>query len=397
MVCNCPNQKNSETRARLLRHYPDAVEGTPPVDIQRALDHVVAVLSGKESDLSTVALDMHRVPPFHRRVYEAARTIAPGATVSYGDIAKQLSAAGSARAVGQALGRNPFAVIVPCHRVLASDGRLGGFSANGGIATKLRMLSIESALASDQGALFEGDGLYGYDPEIAVAHLRAADPVFATLIDRVGPFRMQMRKARSIFVALAEAIVYQQLHGKAAASIFARLSALFPVAQGLTPELLLRTSEAKLRGAGLSTNKLLSIRDLARKAVDGQIPTLVEANGMDDEELIEKLTQVRGIGRWTVEMLLFSRLGRPDIFPIDDYGIRAGYAALYRKRKMPTPKDLIKPGEKWKPYRSVASWYLWRAADLAKVKTTVENPTRKTKAPNLTTETRRTRSSTEKS
>ena len=167
-------------------------------------------------------------------------------------------------------------------------------------------------------------------------------------------------------MALAEAIVYQQLNGKAAASIFARVCALFPVAQGLTPELILRTSDQKLRGAGLSNSKLLSIKDLARKAVDGDIPTLAEAHRMDDEELIERLTQVRGIGRWTVEMLLISRLGRADVWPVDDYGIRAGFAALFRRRKFPAPKDLIKPGAKWKPYRSVASWYLWRAADLAK-------------------------------
>jgi len=361
-----PETRESETRARLLRRHPDAVEGSPPPDIQRALDAIVALLAGNEADPSAAVLDLDRVPPFHRRVYEAARAVPPGATLSYGEIAKRIGATGSARAVGQALGRNPFAVVVPCHRVLAANGRIGGFSASGGIATKLRMLSIEAARASGQGALFEGDGAFGFDPDVAVAHLREADPVLAKLMDEVGPFRMRLRSARSIFVALAEAIVYQQLNGKAAASIFARVCALFPVAQGLNAELLLRTSDAKLRTAGLSMNKLLSIRDLARKAVAGEIPTLAEAHRMDDEELIGRLTQVRGIGRWTVEMLLISRLGRPDVLPVDDYGIRAGFAAVFRKRNFPAPKDLIKPGAKWKPYRSVASWYLWRAADLAK-------------------------------
>ena len=361
-----PETRESETRARLLRCHPDAIEASPPPDIQRALDGIVALLAGNDADLSVAVLDMDRVPPFHRRVYEVARCVPPGATLSYGEIAKQMGASGSARAVGQALGRNPFAVVVPCHRVLAANGRIGGFSANGGIATKLRMLSIEAARASGQGALFEGDGAFGFDPDLAVAHLRAADPALAKLIDEVGPFRMRLRSARSIFVALAEAIVYQQLNGKAAASIFARVCALFPVAQGLTPELILRTSDQKLRGAGLSNSKLLSIKDLARKAVEGDIPTLAEAHRMDDEELIERLTQVRGIGRWTVEMLLISRLGRPDVLPVDDYGIRAGFGAVFRKRKFPAPKDLVKPGAKWKPYRSVASWYLWRAADMAK-------------------------------
>ena len=361
-----PDTRESETRARLLRHYPGAVEASPPPEIQRALDTIVALLAGEAADLSVAVLDMQRVSPFHRRVYEAARTIAPGATLSYGEIAKQMGAESSARAVGLALGRNPFAVVVPCHRVLAASGNIGGFSANGGIATKLRMLSIEAARASGQGALFEGDGAFGFDPAVAVEHLREADPVLAKLIEEVGPFRMQLRKARSIFVALAEAIVYQQLNGRAAASIFARVCALFPVAQGLTAEQVLRISEAKLRAAGLSNSKLLSIRDLARKAVDGEIPTLAEAHRMDDEMLIERLTQIRGIGRWTVEMLLMSRLGRPDVLPVDDYGIRAGFAAAFRKRKFPMPKDLVKPGAKWKPYRTVASWYLWRAADRAK-------------------------------
>jgi O-6-methylguanine DNA methyltransferase len=279
-----PESRETETRTRLLRHHPEATEGPPPPDIQRTLDGIVDLLSGKEADLSAAVLDMQRVPPFHRRVYETARAVAPGATLSYGDIAKQLGAGGSARAVGQALGRNPFAIVVPCHRVLAADGRIGGFSANGGIATKLRMLAIEAARASGQGALFEGDGVFGFDPEVAVAHLRGADPVLGKLIDEVGPFRMRMRGARNIFVALAEAIVYQQLNGKAAASIFARVCALFPVAQGLNAEQLLRTSDAKLRAAGLSTNKVLSIRDLARKTVDGAIPTLAQAQPIDDEE-----------------------------------------------------------------------------------------------------------------
>jgi len=361
-----PESREAQTLARLLRHHPDAVEASPPPDIQRALDGIVALLAGEAADLSAAVLDMHRVPPFHRRVYDAARAVPAGATLSYGEIAKQMSPGSSARAVGQALGRNPFAIVVPCHRVLAASGKIGGFSANGGIATKLRMLSIEAARASGQGALFEGDGAFGFDPVAAVAHLRDADPVLMRLIDKVGPFRMRLRQARSIFVALAEAIVYQQLNGRAAASIFARVCALFPVAQGLTAEQILRTSDEKLRGAGLSNSKLLSIRDLARKAVAGEIPTLAEAHRMDDEILIERLTQVRGIGRWTVEMLLISRLGRPDVLPVDDYGIRAGFAAAFGRRKFPAPKDLLKPGAKWKPYRTVASWYLWRAADLAR-------------------------------
>ncbi|HEX7954661.1 MAG TPA: methylated-DNA--[protein]-cysteine S-methyltransferase [Burkholderiales bacterium] len=361
-----PASREADTRARLLRRQPDAIEALPPPDVERVRMNIVALLAGEAADLSGARIDMTQVPPFQRRVYEAVRGLAPGAMLAYGELARRIGTGATARAVGQALARNPFAVVVPCHRVLRAGGTIGAASANGGVATRLRLLSIEAALAAGQGSQFTGDGAFGFDPAQAVAHLRAADPVLARLIDAVGPFRMQLRKARSIFVALAEAIVYQQLHGKAAASIFARLCALFPVAQGLDAALLLRMPAAKLRAAGLSNNKLLSITDLARRTVDGEIPTLAQAHGMDDELLIERLTQVRGIGRWTVEMLLISRLGRPDVLPIDDYGIRAGFAAAFGKRKFPAPKDLVKPGAKWKPYRSVASWYLWRAADRAK-------------------------------
>ena len=362
-----PEYRESETRTRMLTRFPGLAETAPPPEVQRAVDSITCLMRGEPSDLSAIVLDMEDVPPFHRKVYEAARDISVGETLSYGEVAARLGASASARAVGQALGRNPFAIVVPCHRVLAAGGKVGGFSGGDGIQTKLKMLSIESRAARGQASLFDGDGSFAFDPDGAVAHLREADAALAQLIDKVGPFRMQLRRASSIFAALAEAIVYQQLNGRAAASIFARLCALYPVAQGLSAESVLRTPDRALRGAGLSTNKLLSIRDLASKTVDGAIPTLAEAHRMDDETLIEKLTEVRGIGRWTVEMLLMSRLGRADVLPVDDYGIRAGYGYLFRKRKFPAPKDLIKPGEKWKPYRTVASWYLWRAADLAKL------------------------------
>lgn len=362
-----PESQEVQTRSRLLKQFPDATEAPPPPGIELALDSIAALLRGEASDLSTIALDMNRVPPFQCRVYAAARKIPPGLTQSYGEIAATLGAPGSARAVGQALGRNPFAIIVPCHRVLAAGGKVGGFSANGGIATKLRMLSIEAAQASGQGALFEGDGAFGFDPADAVGHLRTSDEAMARLIDAVGPFRMRLKRTPSIFVALAEAIVYQQLTGKAAATIYARMCALFPRAhEGPTPEKILRVSAEKLRSAGLSGSKLLSLKDLARKSIDGEIPTLSEVYAMEDEAIVECLTRVRGIGRWTVEMLLMSRLGRADILPVDDYGVRKGYALAFRKRDLPSPAALARVGAKWKPYRTVASWYFWRAVDLAK-------------------------------
>lgn len=360
-----PEAGERRTRARLLERFPDARENAPPPQVQRALDGIVALLRGEASDLSAVALDMDAVPAFHRRVYEVARTIAPGATVSYGDIASQLGAPGSARAVGQALGRNPFAIVVPCHRVLAADGRVGGFSANGGITTKLRLLSIESAHAGDDREGEGRSGELGFDPAVALAHLREADPPLARLIDAVGEFRLRLDRTPSTFMALAEAIVYQQLTGRAAATIFARVRALFPRArEAPTPDQILRASDEKLRGAGLSGAKILALRDLARRARGGEIPDPAALHAMEDEAIVERLTQVRGIGRWTVEMLLIFRLGRPDVLPVDDYGIRKGFALTFRKRELPGRKDLEKRGESWRPYRTMASWYLWRALEL---------------------------------
>jgi methylated-DNA-[protein]-cysteine S-methyltransferase len=362
-----PEGRENETRARLLRQFPEAREAPPPPEVQRALDGIVALLAGEASDLAGVTLDMDRVPPFHRRVYEVARTIPPGATLSYGDIAARLGVQGAARAVGQALGRNPFAIVVPCHRVLAADGKLGGFSAKGGIATKLRLLSLEGAQANGGPARAGGDGAFGFDAKVAVEHLRASDPALAHLIEAVGPFRLRLKNAPSIFGALAEAIVYQQLNGKAAATIYTRLRTLFPRAhEGPTAEQILRASDEKLRTAGLSRSKILSLRDLARRAVDGEIPTLAEAQRMTDETIIERLTEVRGIGRWTAEMFLIFRLGRPDVLPADDYGIRKGFAIAFNKRNLPSRQALERRGARWKPYRSVASWYLWRALELAK-------------------------------
>jgi O-6-methylguanine DNA methyltransferase len=366
-----PEGGEPETRARMLHRFPAAGETAPPPEVKHALDSIVALLHGKANDLSTIALDMDDVSPFHRRVYEEARAIPPGKTLSYGDIAVRLGARGAARAVGQSLGQNPFPIVVPCHRVLAAGAKVGGFSAHGGTATKLRMLAIEGALVNGAPAPFVGDAKLGFDPNVAVEHLRTSDAALAGVIDTVGPFRMELKKAPNIFGALAEAIVYQQLTGKAAATIFARLCALFSsVHQSPTARQILGATDEALRGVGLSRSKTLSLRDLARRTSSGEIPTLSEIRSMEDEAIIERLTQVRGIGRWTTEMLLIFRLGRPDVLPVDDYGVRKGFAIAY-DRELPSPKELAAYGARWKPYRTVASWYLWRAVERATARNTM--------------------------
>lgn len=150
-----PEGDETRTRARMRRRFPTTRETSPPADVRRAIDGIVALLSGEAVDFSAVALDMERVPAFHRRVYEVARTIGCGATLTYGEIAKRLGVPAEAREVGEALGRNPFPIIVPCHRVLAAGGKLGGFSAPGGVGTKLRLLAIEGARTTEGPDLFD--------------------------------------------------------------------------------------------------------------------------------------------------------------------------------------------------------------------------------------------------
>lgn len=362
-----PERRETQTRERLLERFPNAREALPPAAVGMATERIATLLRGDASDLSAIVLDMDRVPAFNRRVYEAARAVPPGATISYGEIAARLGDRGAARAVGQALGRNPFAIVVPCHRVLAAGGKVGGFSANGGIVTKLRLLAIEGPHTGDRHDLFDGDGAFGFDPKTAIEHLRRSDAALAGLIDRAGPFRMKLDRTPTTFIALAEAIVYQQLTAKAAATIFARVSALFPHRHlGFTAEQIVRISDERLRGAGLSRPKLLSLRDLAERTVAGSVPTLAEIRRMDDESIIERLSEIRGIGRWTVQMILMFRFGRPDVLPADDYGVRKGLGLMLGKRDVPARDAVEKRGARWKPYRTVASWYLWRAVELAR-------------------------------
>jgi len=206
---------------------------------------------------------------------------------------------------------------------------------------------------------------FDFDPDQATAQLRQSDARLRRVIDAVGPFAMELKTAPNLFAVLSEAIIYQQLSGKAAATIHGRVCALFPGGKhGPTPQQILAAGDEDLRGAGLSRPKLLALRDLASRTLAGELPTLAGVRRLDDETVIEKLTKVRGIGRWTVEMLLMFRLGRGDIFPCDDYGIRKGFQQVYRLPELPKRPEMEKHAARWQPYRSVASWYLWRALEL---------------------------------
>lgn len=204
----------------------------------------------------------------------------------------------------------------------------------------------------------------GHCPE--TTFLARVDPVMRRLIREVGPFTLLPRARRSPFESLARAIANQQLHEKAADSILRRFVALFPARRFPQPADLLAMDELAIRGAGFSQAKVAALRDLAAKTLDGTVPTGPVIKGLEDDAIVEHLVAVRGVGRWTVEMLLIFQLGRPDVLPADDFGVRNGFRIAYGRRAMPTPKEVLRYGERWRPYRTAAAWYLWRAADRAK-------------------------------
>jgi len=200
--------------------------------------------------------------------------------------------------------------------------------------------------------------------ERAVTHLAAADRRLGRLIQQVGPCGLRAARTRSPFQTLVQAVAHQQLTGKAANTILGRLIALHPGRDFPTPEDLLAAPDEKLRGVGFSRAKVASLKDIAAKTLDGVVPDPKALAKLPDADIIERLTTIRGVGQWTVEMMLIFKLGRLDVLPVHDYGVKKGFAKTYRKKDLPKPAELLEHGERWRPFRSVASWYLWRALEL---------------------------------
>lgn len=212
--------------------------------------------------------------------------------------------------------------------------------------------------------------VFPFDLRVAKAALSAKDERLARLIEETVEFQIEMESTDSPYEALMESIAYQSISGKAAATIFGRIKALGTDGRAPTPQEMLKIRKPVLRKAGLSGAKVLAMKDLARKTIEGVVPTLEEAQKLSDEELVERLISVRGIGAWTVEMFLIFRLGRPDVLPIHDLGVKKGWSVTYGKKSMPKPKELLVFGERWRPYRTLASWYMWRAFERAGYKAT---------------------------
>ncbi|MBI2389673.1 MAG: methylated-DNA--[protein]-cysteine S-methyltransferase [Deltaproteobacteria bacterium] len=323
-------------------------------------ERLAAHLSGEPVHYDDLRIDASAVTPFARRVYDAARAIPRGTTITYAELARAVGT-GAARAVGVALGRNPTPIVVPCHRIVASDGA-GGFSAPGGASTKAQLLAIEGGSLDDE------------THRAARRHLARVDPELAKLV-RAIPCTLPVRPNGNLFRTIVRAITGQQLSTKAAATIFARLEAALAIGgdarwQGQggarwpddAPSRVLGADEAALRAVGLSAAKAASIRDLAQRVSSGALD-LVRIVRAPDERVVDALTAVRGIGRWTAEMLLIFDLGRPDVLPVDDLGVRKGLQKVHGLRALPDAETVTRRAEAWRPFRSIGSWYLWRALD----------------------------------
>ena len=223
-----------------------------------------------------------------------------------------------------------------------------------------------------------------FDHVKAHEHITRTDKRMARVITKTGAFRFQLDQCDSVYESLLEAIAYQSISGKAAATIFARIKALGSNGLCPTPAEILAFRITKLREAGLSGAKAAAMKDLAQKTIDGVVPTLEAAGQLSDEELVERLISVRGIGAWTVEMFLIFRLGRPDVLPIHDYGVQKGFALTYGKKEIPKPRELAAFGERWRPYRTVASWYMWRAVEHTAKRRKITKSTNAKKRPSAT-------------
>ncbi len=200
-----------------------------------------------------------------------------------------------------------------------------------------------------------------FDLAAAMDHISRADPRMGAAFERLGELRYQRRGSLGVFEALMRAIVYQQLSGKAAGTILGRVLDLFPGEGFPDPEALIAMPDDELRAAGLSRNKTLAVKDLASKVVSGEVPAHRRLRRMSEDRIVEHLTKVRGVGRWTAEMFLIFNLGRADVLPVDDLGVRRGFQRVFGG-VFPSPERLIRRGERWRPFRTVASCYLWQAA-----------------------------------
>jgi O-6-methylguanine DNA methyltransferase len=317
-------------------------------------------LTGRPRDFADVPVDFRGMAPALVDLAAALRAVPAGETVDLTALARRASTPGGAAGVKRLLQRNPLPILIPGHRVLGVEGALGAWG--GGAAQQERLLKLE---AMAHPPLHDAEGrLAAGRVESALGLLRAADPELGGLMERVGPFRLQLRQGHSPYEALARSIVGQQITGRAAAAIVARLANQFGTAGVPPPARIGEARDAELRAAGLSAGKARAFRDLAARTLAGAVPSWTVLRRWPDERIVSTLTEIHGIGEWTVEMVLLFRLGRPDVLPLGDYGIRKGFGRTFLRGRLPSARQLERRGWRWRPFRSIASWYLWRALEL---------------------------------
>ncbi|MCK4413152.1 MAG: methylated-DNA--[protein]-cysteine S-methyltransferase [Candidatus Eisenbacteria sp.] len=349
-----PHPDLATTREHLVRAVPGRPEPRRLPTVARSwVRRIQRHLAGKPDPLRDIPLDLEGISTFTRRVYLALRQVPPGQVVTYARLARRAGSPGGARAVGRAMATNPLPLLVPCHRVLAATGKLGGFTAPGGIALKERILFAEGLILDSRYA--EG-----------IAALRRADPRLRRIINAVGPYRAIPREGRrgrepvASYEILLESIIHQQLSLKAAATIAARVRRLTPGPGFPSPRQVLRMKVSRLRAAGLSAQKVSYVKDLAARVETGNL-SLGRLRHMGDEDIVRSLCEVHGLGRWSAEMFLIFHLDRLDVLPVGDLGFRKGVQKAYRLTEPPQADQISRLAERWRPYRSMATWYFWQS------------------------------------
>ena len=360
----CRSKKN--LTSEISKKADNAIKTEPPDKIKHAIEQIKKYFAGKSFDFCKISLDLTSCNNFAIKLYKVLQKTEPGDTVSYKSLALAIDKPGASRAVGRAIGANPIPLIIPCHRVINSDGKVGGFSSNQGVTQKAEMLEHEGIrLNSKKDLILPPETLNADNIKIGIDLICKCDSKLNEYVKKLPVFELNLDAISSPFQSLLEAIVYQQLTGKAAKTIYTRLLELFCSNGKVSPLDIIRAPENELREAGLSQNKILAAKDLADKTLEGIVPNLEQLKKMSDFDIISTLTKIRGIGRWTVEMLLIFKLGRTDVLAIDDYGLRKGYAILRNKENLPSPVELKKEGLAFRPWRTILSWYLWRIAETA--------------------------------
>jgi len=345
----------------------------PPGPAGEVVRRLRAHLEGHLDDLHDVPVDLDGRSDFAREVYAALRSVLPGDTVTYGELARRSGRPRAARAVGRIMGANPVPLIVPCHRCVSGGpvgggkvggrktkggrpgraARIGGFSSEGGPALKARLLFGEGVVLVPEHAA-------------GLEHLRRTDPVLRRIIRRIGPYLPGLLLAEPPCELLVRSIIHQQLSVKAGRTIASRVRALTPGPLFPDPDQLLGVDDATLRAAGLSRQKIRYVRDLAAHVADGRLQPQ-RLSRLPEKEVIAQLTAVLGLGVWSAQMYLIFHLGRLDVLAVDDIGLRNAVQHAYGLATAPAAQALTVRAQPWRPYRSMASFYLWRFLDLGGV------------------------------